>query len=207
MRMDSTRLPKQLLVCRPLCGKRSVGGQKKQWNDLVMCDLKNCDLLADWRDIAKERSTWRALVGEAITDLNGKREKEDVRKKDELKRRRESPVTLGHSTASSTTPSAIACTVQGCSFVGRTKAGLVNHTRQKHGVTAQVHNPCPHCTVDVCCASKACITICVSAQRTLPIMFGHIIQRDTASGLYRVSEKQNRRRRCECVCVCVSVCV
>ena len=143
-----------------------------------MCDLKNCDLLADWRDIAKERSTWRALVGEAITDLNGKREKEDVRKKDELKRRRESPVTLGHSTASSTTPSAIACTVQGCSFVGRTKAGLVNHTRQKHGVTAQVPN--------------------------LPIMFGHIIQRDTASGLYRISEKQNRRRRrCECVCVCV----
>ena len=144
VRMDSTRLPKQLLVCRPLCGKRSVGGQRRRWNDLVMCDLKNCDLLADWRDIAKERSTWRALVGEAITDLNGKREK-DVRKKDELKRRRESPVTLGHSTASSTTPSAIAYTVQGCSFVGQTKAWLVNHTTQKHGVTAQVHNPCPHC--------------------------------------------------------------
>ena len=34
-RMGSSHLPKCLLVSRPLSGKRSVGGQKRGWNDVV----------------------------------------------------------------------------------------------------------------------------------------------------------------------------
>ena len=35
-RLDDTRLPKCLLVCRPQAGKRSVGGQKRRWNDVIL---------------------------------------------------------------------------------------------------------------------------------------------------------------------------
>ena len=35
VRTDDTRLPKCLLVCHPQAGKRSVGGQKIRWNELV----------------------------------------------------------------------------------------------------------------------------------------------------------------------------
>ena len=52
--MEDSHLPKCLLVCRPASGKWSVGGQKRRWNDLVMSDLKKCDLLADWREVAGE---------------------------------------------------------------------------------------------------------------------------------------------------------
>ena len=43
-----------LLVCRPQAGKRLAGGQKRRWNDVVLSDLKKCDLLSDWHDVACE---------------------------------------------------------------------------------------------------------------------------------------------------------
>ena len=42
--MNDNRLPKQLLVCAPVDGKRAAGGQKYRWNNLVMRDLKSCKL-------------------------------------------------------------------------------------------------------------------------------------------------------------------
>ena len=39
-RMPEDRLPWQLLVCAPVGGKRSTGGQKRRWNDVVTSDLK-----------------------------------------------------------------------------------------------------------------------------------------------------------------------
>ena len=44
-RMENSYLPKCLLVCRPASGKRSVGGQKRRWNDLVISDLQKCKML------------------------------------------------------------------------------------------------------------------------------------------------------------------
>ena len=40
MRMPEDRLPRQLLVCAPAHGRRSAGGQKLRWNDLVLRDLQ-----------------------------------------------------------------------------------------------------------------------------------------------------------------------
>ena len=52
-RMDDSRLPKCLLVCRPQVGKRGAGGQKRRWNDVVLRDLRICGLLSQtgmrWR--------------------------------------------------------------------------------------------------------------------------------------------------------------
>ena len=69
-RMDTSRIPKCLLVSRPVRGKRSVGGQKKRWNDVVVSDLKRGDLLEDWRKIVQDRGAWRCLVVEALGEIN-----------------------------------------------------------------------------------------------------------------------------------------
>ena len=39
-RIPKDQLPRQLLVCAPAGGKRSAGGQKRRWNDVVTCSLK-----------------------------------------------------------------------------------------------------------------------------------------------------------------------
>ena len=38
------------------------------------------------------------------------------------------------------------CTEPGCDFVGQTKAGLVNHVRQRHGSMTMVVLHCPFCS-------------------------------------------------------------
>ena len=69
-RMKDSLLPKCLLVCRPAGGKRSVGGQKRRWNEVVKDYLKKCDLLADWRDVASQREAWRWVVKMAANELS-----------------------------------------------------------------------------------------------------------------------------------------
>jgi hypothetical protein len=73
-RMEDSCLPKCLLVCRPAACKCSVGGPKKRWNDAVMEDLKKCDLVADWREVASVRVAWRGAVKLAADTLNHKLE-------------------------------------------------------------------------------------------------------------------------------------
>ena len=59
-RMSESRLPKKLLVCAPVAGKRQAGGQKMRWNDLVQRDLKLCCLESDWRESVQNRLGWRS---------------------------------------------------------------------------------------------------------------------------------------------------
>ena len=74
-RIDNSRLPKCLLVCRPEGGKHSLGGQKRRWCDVVQDDLKSCHLLADWRQAASQREAWRGVVKLAVDELNQGRKK------------------------------------------------------------------------------------------------------------------------------------
>ena len=57
--MKDCRLPKCLLVYKPVSGKRSAGGQKRRWDDVLMGDLKRCDLLEDWKETVQDRGAWR----------------------------------------------------------------------------------------------------------------------------------------------------
>ena len=61
--MDTSRLPRKLLVCAPSQGRRSMGGQKLRWNDLVQRDLRNCHLEEDWRTVAQNRMSGGARSG------------------------------------------------------------------------------------------------------------------------------------------------
>ena len=157
-RIADSRIPMCLLVCQPYGGKRSVGGQKRRWNDLVLSDLKKIYLLPDSRDMAHERGAWRCLVKEASAELNRSLEEDELKKKDERKLRRE-----GNSQPAQP-PSAHLCTEPGCNFVGQTKAGLVNHTRQRHGVCARAQYPYV-LTAEVCFANKVFSCINDSVKR------------------------------------------
>ena len=136
-RMEDSRIPKCLLACRPANGKRSMGGQKRRWNDLVRSDLQKCNMLADWREVAQERAAWRGVVKTMTAKLNGQLEASEKERKDERKVRREEGIQP---------PSIeLRCEEPGCMFVGQTKAGLVNHTRQRHGRKAQLQHKCTFC--------------------------------------------------------------
>ena len=103
---------------------------------MLMNDMKWCDLWDDWRKIAQDRGAWRCMVMEAATNLNEHKEAHE-KEKDERKKRREE----------GTQPAAQdwKCEEPGCDFVGQTKAGLVNHVRQRHGSMAMVVLQCPFC--------------------------------------------------------------
>lgn len=93
-------------------------------------DLKKCDLLTDWWNIAQDRGAWRCLVkdaGEEMDDLLEayEKEKEDIRKK----RREDGTPAL---------PSALKCEELGRSLAGQTTASLVNHIRKRHGSITQL---------------------------------------------------------------------
>ena len=57
-RMKKDRIPKCLLVCKPAVGKCSVGDQKQRWNDVLVDDLKKCELYSSWREEVQDHKIW-----------------------------------------------------------------------------------------------------------------------------------------------------
>ena len=68
-RMEHHHIPRQLLVCKFEGGKRSVGGQKLRWVDIVMRDLKKCKINKEWMHIAQHRAKWRSIVDAVVSVL------------------------------------------------------------------------------------------------------------------------------------------
>ena len=112
-RMENSQIPKCFLVCRPVTGRRSAGGQKKGWCDVLVIDLKWCDLWDDWRKIAKDRGAWRCLVRDAASDFNDHKEAHEKERKDERKKTREE-------VAQPAAPD-WKCEEPGCVFVAQTR--------------------------------------------------------------------------------------
>ena len=88
-------------------GQHSIGGQKRRWNNAMMDHLKKCNLLADYRTVAREWTAWRGVVKLSADTLNGKLESPEKEKEDQRKKRRE-----GEQPASSQ----FACNELGCLF-------------------------------------------------------------------------------------------
>ena len=55
-RISDERLQKKLLVSKIMNGKRCQGGQKQRWHDLIHADLKQLNMVADWRTAAREKT-------------------------------------------------------------------------------------------------------------------------------------------------------
>ena len=113
-RMKDCRLPKRLLVCKPVSGKSSAGGQKRRWNDVLMEDLKRCDLhvLEEWKETPEDRGAWSCLMVEALTDLNDhmKKTREGKEGCQEEKERERCAIRV---------PLALKYKAAGCGFVGQ----------------------------------------------------------------------------------------
>ena len=85
-RMPKDWLPRQLLVCAPVGGKRSAGGQKRWWNDVVASDLKQCNLSRTWREQAQECDSWCTTIQCSVERLNIETENSERSRKDKKKR-------------------------------------------------------------------------------------------------------------------------
>ena len=136
-RMNDTHIPKYVLVYHPASGKRLPGGKKRRWNDVMMSDMKSYDLLPNWRNMAQDRAAWRGWKELSTAELNSALKESEAGVKSERKQRREG--------ATQPTQSSLRCTEPGCLFIGQTKAGLINHSRQKHSSEAQSQLQCPYC--------------------------------------------------------------
>lgn len=64
-KMDQTRPASKPLYWKPM-GIRRVGRPRQRWQDNVLEDIKKVKL-KNWKEIAKNRITWRDLVGKANT--------------------------------------------------------------------------------------------------------------------------------------------
>ena len=106
-RMSEDRLPKQLLVSAPVGGKRTAGGQKRGWSDLVSNDLKQCNFSRSWREQAQERDSWRATIRPRVEVRNKQVKDKEKGCKDEQKRRRQQHLVVSDS--------ALHCKHLGCS--------------------------------------------------------------------------------------------
>ena len=129
--MPDERLPKQLLVSAPVGGKRSAGGQKRRWNDVVSSELKQCNLSGTWREQAQERNSWRNTIKHSVEVINKQAEDTEKSRKDKEKQQ------LINSDNS------LHCNHPGCSFQALNKAGLTNHQRQCH--SAILRTQCQYC--------------------------------------------------------------
>ena len=87
-------------------------------------DLKKGELLSDWRHVVGDQKEWRGTVFTLVEELNVRSEEPEKQWKDEWKKRKEGSVMPG---------SMWLCNIGGCAFGAQSKAGLVNHQRQKHG--------------------------------------------------------------------------
>ena len=94
-----------------------------RWKDLVLSDLKNCNLDGVWRILAEDRNEWRNQIWAATQEVNFKKEEQEKYRKYEQKCRHEARQTASEF--------ALHCSSDGCAFTAVNHAGLVNHQRQK----------------------------------------------------------------------------
>ena len=140
VRMNESRIPRCLLVSKMAGGKRAVGKQKLRWCDVVMSDLKRCEMLDEWFGMALDRKMWRGMICACGDELNEELEAMEKSKKDDAKLRRGNEASFQVGVGD-----IWRCEASGCGFVARSKAGLVNHKRQRHLAIYQQDQHCPLC--------------------------------------------------------------
>ena len=74
IRMDRSRLPRQLLYGALSQGHRTQGRPKKRYKDCIKDHLKHCDIPAnELESCAKDRTAWRALTRKAFSNFESSR--------------------------------------------------------------------------------------------------------------------------------------
>lgn len=135
IRMDDSRLPKQLLYGELVLGKRPQHKPKKRFRDFTKDNLKSLSMFAaDWEISAHDRNEWRSLVRKRCMQFEEERIAHAVVKRKARKLQDvEVPAARG---------SKINLTCTYCGRIMMSKAGLVNHVtahERRHTQDAYVH--------------------------------------------------------------------
>ena len=121
VRMDDSRLPKQMLYGELATGKRNVGRPKKRYKDSLKTSLKELNInTTTWESQASDRSAWRTSITKGAKTAETKRIKEAKEKREARKARNSS-----HSQQA--TASSLTCNFCGRDF--RARIGLFSHLR------------------------------------------------------------------------------
>ena len=73
VRMEDTRIPKQLLYGELCVGSRAQGGQRLRYKDTLRHNLKKCKIGVDWEAQAQDRTGWRNLVKDSVKQFESTR--------------------------------------------------------------------------------------------------------------------------------------
>ena len=124
-RMPDERLLKKVLYGELQEGKRSQGGQKKRYKDILKASLKDFNIpIESWEQAAQDRTKWRCLINKGASKFEEKRICEAERKRKERKARAKEP-------SSVSAQSEFTCSI--CNRQYRAKIGLYSHQRtHKH---------------------------------------------------------------------------
>ena len=118
VRMDDSRLPKQLFYGELTKGKRGTGRPKLRYKDSLKANLKKCNIDSEtWEKQAADRAKWRTTINKKV------KESEQTRRK--TKEDKRAAVKLRPSAASSDT--AVVCPV--CSRICASNFGLRSHMK------------------------------------------------------------------------------
>ena len=118
VRMEDSRLPKQLFYGELTKGKRGTGRPKLRYKDSLKANLKKCNIdYETWEKQAADRAKWRTTINKKV------KESEQTRRK--TKEDKRAAVKLRPSAASSDTT--VACPV--CSRICASNFGLRSHMK------------------------------------------------------------------------------
>ena len=106
----------------------------------VVKDLRRCGMEEDWRDVAKDRRAWRCIIRERAEEANEHDEFEEVKRKDDRKQWRENRLAQENTS--------LTCSQPMCGFVELSRAGFINHCRQKN--TSSLSMPSVHTVARLC---------------------------------------------------------
>ena len=130
-RLDSDRLPKQLLFGR-LSSTRPAGGPLLRWTDCAKKDLKQASIpIEQWLELAQDPVHWKSLIKDGL----GKWETDSMKKPSIL---------ITGEGASGLFP----CLNDGCGRQFLSRRGLAQHIRQKHRPVSALVPPASAAMVD-----------------------------------------------------------
>ena len=73
-RMPDERLPKKIFYGELQVGKRSHGGQKKRYKDILKVSLKDFNIPTEsWEQIAQDQTKWRGLIRRGVGEYKAKK--------------------------------------------------------------------------------------------------------------------------------------
>ena len=126
--MDDHRLPKQCLYGEIEDHKRSAGGQKKRFKNVIGSHLDNAGIKRkEWTILAADRPACRSAMHQGVQDDEKRRRNHSITKRQEKKARRDAR-TAGTAPPA---PAGVVCPV--CGFVATARIGLIGHLRSHLG--------------------------------------------------------------------------